>query len=308
VTALGAGDFNADGKGDFVVTGTDTAGQTNTASVKLLLGKGDATFQTPVPYYSCASTQGNTCSGSFPGNVGELMVANMTSTAHPDVGVSLLGLGNFSGNGYFAALKSLTTGALQPYGPWQIATPSSPSGMAAADFDSDNIVDVAQFEPGGNPRAHILIGDGNGNYGLLGDVLFASPASGFSLGAADFTRDGKNDLVVLDANGISVYPGKGDGTFKVGKSTGGGISGSSGLALAVGDLNLDGIPDVAASNWSGHSMVVGINKGDGTFYQSSYACGNMPFGIAIGDLNNDGRPDIVVADQSAIQVFINKTP
>jgi hypothetical protein len=304
LTSIGAGDFNADQKGDLVVSGVDNGVAPNqTFSVKLLIGKGDGSFQTAVPYYSCATYSLQTCSGSFAGEVGELLVAPLTNAAHPDVGVSIMGLGNNAPKGYFGALKSLVTGALQPYGPWQTVSPSNPAAMAAGDFDGDGNMDVAQLDTvGGNGKAHILTGDGTGNYALLGDATLAE-VSTYAIGAADFNGDGKMDLVSANT-GLSVYLGNGNGTFKAAKTT----PGVAAAALAVGDLNGDGRPDVAVSDWTGGNLLVAIGKGDGTFFTTSYGAGNKPFGIALGDLNGDGKLDVVLADQSVVQVFINQTP
>lgn len=77
-------------------------------------------------------------------------------------------------------------------------------------------------------------------------------------------------------------------------------------AVAVADLDGDGLPDVVAaySSISGappHPGFVAVYLQDparpGHFRPvSTYAVGNDPVSVAIGDLNGDGRPDIVTAN------------
>jgi hypothetical protein len=77
-------------------------------------------------------------------------------------------------------------------------------------------------------------------------------------------------------------------------------------AVAVADLDGDGLPDVVAaySSVSGappHPGFVAVYLQDparrGHFRSvSTYAVGNDPVSVAIGDLNGDGRPDIVTAN------------
>jgi hypothetical protein len=76
------------------------------------------------------------------------------------------------------------------------------------------------------------------------------------------------------------------------------------VALAVGDLNGDGHPDVVVANYCARTFCNGgivsvlLGNGDGTFQTAvSYNTGGInPWSVAIGDLNFDGYPDLVVAN------------
>ena len=65
-------------------------------------------------------------------------------------------------------------------------------------------------------------------------------------------------------------------------------------AVAIGDFNADGLPDILANNLSSNVSVL-LGNGDGTFQPPvQFAVGNHPFSIAIADVEN--VPDLVTAD------------
>jgi hypothetical protein len=131
--------------------------------------------------------------------------------------------------------------------------------------------------------------------------------------AADINRDGNLDLVVAIADEtvgeaigrISVWLGKGDGTFQQEKVV---IPGVNVLGLAVADLNHDGKPDLVFSTPTGSSsnpgvsLAVVLGAGDGTFSTPvSFPVNNTVFtspSVAIGDLDGDGNEDIAVGGGS----------
>jgi hypothetical protein len=66
---------------------------------------------------------------------------------------------------------------------------------------------------------------------------------------------------------------------------------------AVGDINQDGWPDIAAPNDRDASVALLLNQKDGTFSAPRvYPTGAWPTSVALGDLNGDGWPELVVAN------------
>jgi FG-GAP-like repeat/PASTA domain/FG-GAP repeat len=103
-----------------------------------------------------------------------------------------------------------------------------------------------------------------------------------------------------------VFINKGDGslqpkhTYRTGTET---------TSVAIGDLNDDGKPDLAAANrYAGMPTVsVLLNRGDGSFGAKHDYAGADPVWVTIGDLNGDGRPELAVAnfELHSVSVFAN---
>jgi hypothetical protein len=125
---------------------------------------------------------------------------------------------------------------------------------------------------------------------------------GIALG--DVNRDGHLDVVVADygpdmdpGRSVALLLGNGDGTLQPPVM----LPVDQGpFAVALGDFDGNGTPDIAAAVFWSDVVDVLSGNGDGTFKPAvRWATGHAPASIAVANLNRDGRPDIVTADRGA---------
>ena len=129
-------------------------------------------------------------------------------------------------------------------------------------------------------------------------------ARAYSAAAGDFNGNGVPDLAIVGSNGVSIFLGKGDGTFETPKTS---ATGLAPRAIAVGDLNGDGFQDLAVANSGSNTVSVLLGNGDGTFRtQVAYGTGRTPSSVQIADVNWDGIQDLVVANtvDNDVSVFL----
>jgi hypothetical protein len=239
--------------------------------VSVLLGRGDGTFQAARNYAAGGVHPNSVAVGDFDAD-GHLDLAVANSGPPGTVSV-LLG----KGDGTFQGARSYTAD-------------SYPTTLAVADFNRDGKLDLAT-------DSGVLLGNGDGTFrapmthgGNYGPVA-----------VGDFNGDGIPDLAAADffdfggnGRGVRVLLGNGDGTFQPAQ---GYAAGFRPFAVAVGDFNGDGHPDLAVANIGDGTVSVLLGKGEGTFQAAhNYTAGSSPTSVAVGDFNSDGRPDLAVAD------------
>lgn len=203
------------------------------------------------------------------------------------------------------------------------------NGFDVADMNGDGHLDIVHgpARKGGPGLPVILLGDGAGNWRHWEQARF--PALRYSYGdlrVADFNGDGHLDVALgQHLQGVLAMVGDGKGGFKLANTglpwdlpgEGGSAGGFSSRALAVGDWNGDGRPDVLAlgegprpardgglgarglipSDSFGVTVFLNqLGAGDGSWrgYDQGLQYGEV-FGdaIAVGDFDDDGRLDFV---------------
>jgi len=82
-------------------------------------------------------------------------------------------------------------------------------------------------------------------------------------------------------------------------------TGNEPRALATGDFNSDGKPDMAVANGTDSTVTVFINNGDNTFQtKAAIATGTTPCSVAVGDFDGNGNNDMAVANSGSHNVTV----
>lgn len=176
-----------------------------------------------------------------------------------------------------------------------------PYAIALEDVDRDGRPDLLVADSGGN-RGTVRVYRNEGGGVFQPPALYTTAGQQSAMAAADLNGDGSIDIIVsyapLDHGlpGISVLLGNGDGTFRERTDY---TTGAAGTALAIADVNGDGVLDlVTANQWFGTASVL-LGNGDGSFRaKTDYPVGREPVSVAVGDLNADGIPDLVTANSA----------
>ena len=218
--------------------------------------------------------------------------------------------------------------------PIPVGENSDPHTVVAGDFNDDGYVDLAVTRRDGNPEGaddvaivFNLGGEGANWSGFdQANIQFVQVGNGPErMATADLDGDCDLDLVIANRgnpDNVSVLYNDGSGTFAgVANSPFAlNVSSADPRDLVVGDLNGDGLPDIAVATGGPGKLVVGINAGGsdsgltfsdwGTTTQYSIGSGDtFAISVSLADLDHDGDLDVAIADSGdckAVAVLINR--
>jgi hypothetical protein len=306
--------YSPDGNLDLI-----TAEQ-STNLTRVYFGNGDGTF-------------GNNLRTSISGIPTALAIGDFDGDQVPDLAVAdvsgnvVLLHGNVDpdtqkGDGSFSQLEPAV-----PVG-------AAPVALAAVDVNHDEKLDlivVNSSESIGNVT--VLLGDGQGGFTGHCSVStniecstqggcpssetctlgrsFNFPPGGpnVGIGVGDF-GNGNADLAITNGvtNSVFIFQGDGNGDFSNSQEINENPNGRQPIAIAVGDLNRDGRPDVVVANQATDNIGVLLGQADGTFrlhglFQSG-TTNSSPNGVALFDAKGEGKLDVAVSNYYSSDVSV----
>lgn len=298
--ALAAADLNNDGAMDIVAANLEQG------TVSVLLGdrKGHFHHSSGSPFPA----------GHLPNDIG---IGDFNGDGHPDLLIAN------TQTPYVTLLLGDGTGRFHPapHSPFATNAKPHPHGLAVGHFCGageplDAVID--SWESG---EVELLIGDGKGNL-RNGPKFPAGPGSDMPLRSADLNGDGAPDIVMpdtaighWDADTVSVLLGDGKCGFK--SSRGSPFpAGVVPWSVAIGDINRDGIPDLAltpygpqAKDMTKIAVTVLLGDGRGGFSPMSGSpfflpgCGS-PRRLAIGSVYGNGINDLAITCMNSATILL----
>lgn len=277
-----------DGDGDLdVVTANELV-----STVAVSMNKGDGSLEPPVPYAENRN--------------GIFVTAAGRAGGRPDLFV----LGQSAGALYARVLRNNGKGSFVETGREErsIGRVSQRDGrLAVGDLRGTGALDIVVASPDNGAFRILMQGDGTYGSGALteGDRIPVDFAP-YLVTLADLDQDGDLDVVFRDTvqvgtalNDHGTFPEAGYRSFRLD------IANGLGSCLALGDLDGDRFPDMAAQDPNGDAVKIYLNRGMdppggqwmGFKTPKSYPVGRTPYCPVIADLDADGAPDLAVLNQ-----------
>jgi FG-GAP-like repeat len=290
-------DVTNDSKPDLIVTSSASR------LVTVLVGRGDGQFTaTPESPFSVPESPNEVAVGDVDGD----SRIDLTLASHDTYNVVLL-LGD--GRGGFRPA---------PGQPIRMKDGRQPHthGLVLADLTRDKHPDLATVNSNDDDDVSVAIGNGRGQFVPAGASPFDVGRSPYPMAHGDIDNDSNIDLVVTstgigakEANaaspsrGLTALLGDGRGGFQRRDIP---LRTSRTWFVAVGDLNGDRLPDLAATHTENEILTVLLGTGRGAFAEvkgSPFRIGGAAWQISIADFNRDGSSDIIAAANTNVRVL-----
>jgi hypothetical protein len=233
---------------------------------------------------------------------GGQILADLDGDGDRDLAVATEG----NGNQDVVELFRNVGGSFSAAGTIFLGNGTSPTGLAAADFDGDGDMDLAVTLKNVN---QVQIVRNNGAFSFTSTAAVSTGGSEpRQISAADMDGDGDMDVVVSnrESSQVSVLRNTAGTLTLVGAFA----MGSEARDHAIGDFDGDGDRDVAVSSHDSRQVAVLTNTGTGLLGAPSFLNvpgATRPDGLAAADMDGDGDIDLVCGagdDNQVAQNFV----
>ena len=298
--SMAIGDFNGDGHPDVV-----TANQDND-SVSLFLNDGTGGYGVP---------QGNWIGYTGPSAVNAPMSGIVTADVNGDGSTDVAFIEwNQPPDNYYQITVLLNDGKGNLSAPVRSDAIDSTyvnfGDFVLADFRNTGHPDFLAVAENYSSNGEFISYAPNSGNGHFGPLTITNPPNAVGvIGVGDFNGDGNLDFVAAgfgvgndpnNTQGIQVFLGNGNGTFKTGYvQTFGGRLVSPPVAVYVGDFNRDGKLDLLVFSdafvypeGAPGNLYELLGNGDGTFQPAKLLLSSVG-SLVVADVNGDGHPDLI---------------
>ena len=295
---LAIGDFNEDGVPDLAFANHDTQYLT------VLIGDGSGRF---------SPAAGSPVAVRVRPHPHGIAATDLNGDGHLDLvtdswGTDQVAIVHGDGHGRFDSPGILVAVGRHPY-----------QRARAADVNGDGDADIVTSNLDGHDLT-VLLADGKGAFHQPPGSPFAAGDGPFGLALGDVNGDGHVDAVVVNSpgstsdqagiDGVTLLLGDGRGEFrKTAQSPF--PTDPRPNRVAIGDLDGDGIADIAVSTPDSDRVAIFLmSKTGAVAAKQLLTIAGGPKGVAIGDLNGDGRPDIAIGRNSGnrLTLLIRQRP
>ena len=185
--------------------------------------------------------------------------------------------------------------------------------VRVADLNGDGRADIVSPNLEGD-NVTILLSDGTGKFPQPAGSPYPCGDSPFNVAIGDVNADGKPDLAIVNSpsstsdrsgqDGLTVLIGDGFGAFT--KMAGSPfVTGKYPNIPAIGDVNGDGVADIAVSNPDGDRIDVFTMSRNGTVRsRTGISVPGHPKGLVLRDLDGDGKAEIVTTNNTSDRVTV----
>jgi hypothetical protein len=283
-------DINGDGKLDIAVLSKD--------SNMVTLFK-----NTRIGNQISFNLKANFATGLSPQN---MEIADIDSDGNPDIVVANTGENTIS----ILKNQSSSSGGFSFIPRINFAAGNSPQGLAIADIDGDQRVDIVTTNYASGSFSAFRNSSVGYAVALDPKIDFATGVGPQSIAVADVDKDGMPDMIIANklSGTLSVIKNMSSGSISFAPK----VDVAVGLApinVSVGDLDGDGTPDIAVVNNGSNTISVLKNKSTNEAISFApnvdFVATLAPQNLLIGDMDGDGRPDLATTNYNTFSVFAN---